>query len=250
MGTITIYFVGICTHMRFIDSDLPGLQRRVVLVNGRIPKEINGARIPSHNPMLRIAASDLVLNGEPGKSQADSVIEWDLRGTHVEIANGIGDLKYDATFDCCIPHLAVLTPDLPPPSADVVLAANSAKASCYFDVTHGLFRAGYIANGASTAVLTVTTMEEEPILRIRKFRGPNSQDFHLRSGAEIALTNVGTETGDDDNDFLLHYETAEYVPVNAKVPTHIPPCCQKLAPPTVIPGSMSVGPGCSNADFP
>jgi hypothetical protein len=250
MGTIKIFFVGICTHMRFPESELPGYQRRVVLVNGRIPRVINETPIPSHNPTLRVSARDLVLNGASAKAQADHVIEWDLMGAHLSVANGIGELTYDDTFECCIPHLKKLTHDLPGPSAEVVLGADPQRASCYFDITHGTFSAGYIANGASTAVLNMTTKDDEPVLQIRKFHETTIEELHLRSGAEIAFMNVGTETGDDDNDFLLHYETAEYVPANAAVPTSIAPCCQKLPPTNVIPGGLSVGPGCSNSDFP
>ncbi|MDP9191527.1 MAG: hypothetical protein M3P06_07475, partial [Acidobacteriota bacterium] len=192
MGTIKIYFVGICTHMHLIESELPGYQHRVVLVNGRVPRMINKTPIPSHNPTLRISASDIVLNGEPAKSEVNHVIEWDLMGTYASVANGIGELTYDATFECCIPHLKVLTPDLPGPSPEVVLGADPQRASCYFNVTHGNFSAGYIANGASIAVLTVTTTDEEPILQVRKFRETTIQDIRLRSGAEIAFMNAGT----------------------------------------------------------
>lgn len=252
MGTITIYFIGICTHMREVVSALPGLRHRTVLVNGRVPREINGNPVPSHVPRLCIAPSDLMVNGVGAKDTCpEGLLEWDLRGARVEIANAVGEeVHYEDSYDCCIPHLAVLTPDLPPPSKEVVLAGDPDKASCYFDASSGVFSAGYVANGAATAVLKVET-RDMPIVRVHKFGGADTDEFRLRDGAEIALTNVGAELGEDDsNDFLLHYETAQSIPANAGIPMNIAPCCKKLAPSYVINPKLSVGPGCSNSDFP
>jgi hypothetical protein len=252
MGTITVYFIGICTHMHEAESEIPGLRHRVVLVNGRIPRKINGNDVPSHVPRLCVAPEDLVVNGVGAKSSCpESVLEWDLRGSRVDIANAVGDeLKYEWSYKCCIPHLRELTPDLPPPSKEVVLAGDSEKASCYFDVTAGVFTAGYLGAGAATAVLKVTT-SDAPIVRVHKFGTTEWNEFHLRDGADIALTNVGAELNvDDENDFLLHYETAESIPPNAGVPTQLARCCTKLEPSYIVNPKLSVGPGCSNSDFP
>jgi hypothetical protein len=201
---------------------------------------------------LCIAPSDLVVNGvTPTAAPGCGIVEWDLRGARVEIANALGkELRYEDSYDCCIPHLSQLTPDLPPPSKEVVLAGDPDKASCYFDVGAGVFTAGYVAQGAATAVLTVTTIDL-PIVRVHKFGGTDSDDFRLRDGAEIALVNAGAEIDDDDaNDFLLHYETAQSIPVNAGIPTSVAPCCRKLGDSYIINPKLSVGPGCSNSDFP
>lgn len=248
MATIKIYFIGICTHIRTEAAQVPGMKHRVVLVNGRAPRRINGSLIEPHIPTLRIRPSDLVVNGQPAQSDLPCTLDWDLRGTRVDIANAIGDLQYDAKYDCCIPHLSKLTPDLPPPSKEVILGADAAKASCYFDVTAGMFSAGYVAEGAATAVLTVTT-DDMPILRIRRFRESGEQQFQLADGSEIAIANVGINDTDDENDFLLHYETAESIPENAGVPSEVAPCCEKLAS-HIIPARIAVGPQCSNSDFP
>jgi len=249
MATIKIYFIGICTHIRVSEALTPGLQHRVVLVNGREPRRINGSLIEPHVPILRVRPSDLMVNGQPAKTELPCILEWDLRGTRVDVVNAIGGLQYDATYDCCIPHLLKLTPDLPPPSKEVILGADPTKAACYFDVSSGVFGAGYVAQGAATAVLTVTTTDEVPILRIRRFHEETEQEFHLADGAEIALCNVGLENVEDDNDFLLHYETAESIPPNAGVPSEVAPCCRKLTS-HIIPGGLAVGPQCSNSDFP
>jgi hypothetical protein len=251
MGEITVYFVGICTFMQDIEEHVPGVRRRVVLVNAREPEVINNTVIPPHIPTLRIAASDLEVNGVPATSNG-CVLEWELHGCKIEIVEPLGELQHDETFECCIPHLKVLTPDADGVSASVVLAAESKEASCYFDLSAGQLSAGLVANGAAVSVLKAQTAAGSPVLRIQQFRTENVQEFRLRSGAQIALMNTGLEgvTGDDTTDFLLHYKVVENVPDNAAIPTSPATCCKPLPPSYIVSGQLGLGPGCSNASFP
>ena len=252
MGEITVFFVGICTHMQWPEkfgAD-PGFSHRVVLVNGSEPRLINDRPIPSHRATLSIAADDLVIGRTPSNAGDDQILEWNLDGTTIDIANATGSLTYDASYECCIPHLKVLTPDLPPPSAQVVTDAQPLEASCYFDVTAGVMRAGLVAGGAAVSVLTVTTTDELPIVRVRGFEGEASQKIPLRNGARIALSNVAAGHSDEDDDFLLHYRTAESIPKNAKVPREAARCCNALPQERIIDPKLNVGPGCSNSNFP
>jgi hypothetical protein len=249
MGEINIYFVGICTHMQDVTSELPGFKRRVVLVNGRVPREINSHPIPPHIPTLRIATPDLMVAGSPPVGRDSAILDWELNGCHVDVANVTGDLTYDPSFECCIPHLKRLTPNLPKPSVPVVIGGESQKASCYFEMTAGVLSAGLIAQGAVVSMLKVETTDEAPILRVRGFRKDTPQEFQLRSGAQVALVNAGIDGDDDPNDFLLHYETAEYIPPDAAIPTSPAACCKPLAPSYII-GSQGLGLGCSNSAFP
>ena len=253
MGEITVYFVGICTFMQDIEARLPGVRRRVVLVNAREPEVINNTVIPPHIPTLRIAAGDLEVNGVPATSANDCVLEWQLHGCKIEIVAPLGELHHDETFECCIPHLKVLTPDADGISTSVVLSAEPEVTSCYFDLSAGQLSAGLVAQGAAVSMLKARTLGDSPMLRIQQFRTDNVQEFRLRSGAQIALMNTGLEgiAGDDTTDFLLHYKVVENVPNNAAFPTTPATCCQPLPPSYIIrKGQLGLGPGCSNASFP
>lgn len=252
MGEISVYFVGICTFMQDVEGQLPGVRRRVVLVNAREPQVINGNSIPPHIPTLRIAAGDLQLGGVPATTENGSVLEWQLHGCRIEIADAVGDLQRDETFECCVPHLKVLTPDASGISRAVVLAARPEEASCYFDMTAGQLSAGLAGEGAAVSVLKVQTAGDSPTLRVRQFGAAEAQEFHLRSGAEIALVNVGVEgmAGDDPNDFLLHYKVLETIPENAAVPTQPATCCSTVLQSYILPPRLGVGPACSNSNFP
>ncbi|MEA2491252.1 MAG: hypothetical protein QOH21_3044 [Acidobacteriota bacterium] len=253
MGEITVYFVGICTFMQDFAEHVAGVRRRVVLVNARLPQVINGTKIPPHIPTLRIAASDLEVNGVPATTENGCILEWELHGCKIEIADAIGDLQHDESFECCIPHLKALTPDADGVSTSVVLEGESNEASCYFDLTAGRLSAGLVANGAAVSVLKAQTATDSPILRLQRFRTDEIQEFRLRPGTQIALMNVGLEglTGDDTTDFLLHYKVVRDVPPNAAIPTAAAPCCRPLPASYIVPsGRLGLGPGCSNSSFP
>ncbi|MBV9494469.1 MAG: hypothetical protein JOZ54_09500 [Acidobacteria bacterium] len=251
MGEISIYFVGICTFMQDFEDHVPGVRRRVVLVNARRPQVINKTMIPPHIPTLRIAASDLEVNGVPATSSNGCVLQWELHGCKIEIADAVGELQHDKSFECCIPHLKVLTPNAEGIAKSVVLGAESAEASCYFDLTAGELSAGIYANGAAVAVLKVQTQNDSPVLRVKPFRTDDAQEFRLRAGAQIAIMNTGDADalGDDPNDFLLHYKVVENIPQDANIPSGPAPCCGSLPKSYILP-SIGLGPGCSNANFP
>jgi hypothetical protein len=254
MGTISIFFVGICTHMHQpeILGGLPGVRHRVVLVNGKVPRKINGAPIPPHRPSLRIAVKDILGTLPPGVPVEDGIAEWELEGTRFSIVGAVGALTYEESYRVGIPHLRLLTKDLPPPDPQVVIDADPSRASCYFDVDAGVFSAGIVGAGAATALLTIDTQDGDPSLRVHHFGKEMPDEYRLRSGAEIAVTNTGLDErgGDDPNDFLLHYETAmPPVPANAGIPTGVAPDARRLRS-YVIRTHLDVGPGCSNSNFP
>lgn len=252
MGEISVYFVGICTFMQDIEEKIPGARRRVVLVNARVPAVINETVIPPHIPTLRIAAGDLEVNGVPATTENGCVLQWELHGCKIEIVDAVGELEHDESFECCVPHLKVLTPGADGISTPVVLGAESAETSCYFDLTAGQLSAGLVAEGAAVSVLKTQTASENPVLRIQRFRSDDVQEFRLRSGAQVALMNVGLEgmAGDDPTDFLLHYKVVENVPGDAAVPTQSAPCCRPLPKNYIVPLRLGISPGCSNASFP
>lgn len=252
MGEITVYFVGICTFMQDVADKVPGAHQRVVLVNARRPEIFNQPTIPPHIPTLRIAAGDLEVNGVPATTENGCVLQWELHGCKIEIADAVGELQHDDLFECCIPHLKILTPSADGISVPVVLAAEPDLSSCYFDMTAGQLSAGLVAGGAAVSVLKVQTASATPMLRIQQFRTDDAQEFRLRSGAQIALMNVGLEgmAGDDPTDFLLHYNVVASVE-NPVIPTAPATCCRPLPTSYIIPTpQLGIGPGCSNASFP
>jgi len=94
------------------------------MVNARRPQVINGTRIPPHIPTLRIAASDLEVNGVSATTENSSVLEWELHGCKIELVDALGELQHDETFECCIPHLKALTPDTDAKRARVTRASD------------------------------------------------------------------------------------------------------------------------------
>jgi hypothetical protein len=117
----------------------------------------------------------------------------------------------------------------------------------HFDAA-GKFWGGVDEHGASVACLDVVT-DGDPVLRLLHFRGNGiPRDITLPDGAMIQLENVGPGSGkgDADHDFLLNFKIAQSIPVDARWPTD-PMTCQRIAVPF---SGNTVGPGCSNSNYP
>jgi hypothetical protein len=249
MGIVNVYFQGICTHMQWPEAaergEVPGFRHRVVLVNGRKPREINQKPIGPHVAMLSIAARDLA--GGAGTAALDHPLD----GRRVTIVNATGPaLTYDPSYECCIPHLSALANQPVSPSVPVVVGADAQHASCYFDVEHGLMRAGTIP-GQAVATQLIAPTDGDPRLRIEYFRSHEWLELTLRDGAQVVVSNAGIdEASDDQYDFLLHYLTAEQLPANPGVPTSTTHCRSTIDLPPNVGPKQNIGPGCSNSNFP
>src|ERR1700756_2816276 len=94
MGDVTIYFVGICTHITE-GADVP---HRVVLLHEEKSVKIHGITIESHMPRIELRPRD-VISGALPKRQVRRI----LRNP-----NAVGDIEYDEHYQCAIPSLEEL----------------------------------------------------------------------------------------------------------------------------------------------
>lgn len=226
---------------------------RVVLVNGTEGSTIQ-PDIQSHVPTLRIAAHD-ILNMDflnwPGTG--GPILEWQLNGARMRLANGTSPLLRDPSVETCMPSLRRLTSQISPPSKEAVEDEDPRRALCIFDVTHGTLSAAAHREGGPVYGMLRTETDGPPRLSIRQFGSAVPQEIVLRDGAEITIANLGaTEQHDGSNDFYLHYELAAAKPDNPGIPRDLAPGCvdNKAPRPTWPPGFTSVDVGCSNSAYP
>jgi hypothetical protein len=228
MPTITIYFVGICTHVRLSETD-----HRVILINGSKPDEINEHRIEPHEAWLRYFDAD------DGKEQG-----LPLDGVLITI-NGIDRVaNYDESWETCMPKLGSYVVGPLQLSDEIVNGMNPERVAARF-TSGGDYVAGSDENGATLARLRVET-EDPPQLTLTGFAGW-TRIIPLEDGANVQIDNLGSKLGDDqDSDFLLHFKIADGIPSDASWP-NAPLHCVHLEPPF---RHNTVGPGCANSSYP
>ena len=228
MGNLSVFFVGVCAHLwEFTSRET---EHRVVVINAAQDQEINGRQIRAHHAWLRLSVTE----------------RRPLPGVRITVLNPADpDVTYDQSFFTCIPRVTTFAPNLPPLSRDVIGGRDPELASAYFDAA-GRFFGRVDKNGASFALLEVVT-DGDPVLRIEDFRGGRIEDLPLEDGARIQIENLGPGTvGDRDHDFLLNFKIAQSIPSDAGWPTSPASC-----PPTETPFEHeTVGPGCSNSNYP
>ena len=227
MGELTVYFVGVCVHLR---NAVKGVQHRVVVINASNQEHIHEHTIEPHHAKLDIGAT--------GTPRPDGVL--------FTIPNAIDEpVDYDPSFETCIPHLADYTSSPLPPLSDVMVRAkDKSAAAAYFDAA-GKFSAEVTHGGASVAKLVVKT-DGDPVLRIAPFDGSDPEDVTLPDGGTVEITNiVDVHTAEEhDHDFLLNFKIFEKIPDDASWPTEPKQCPQSNRDYT------SIGPGCSNSNYP
>jgi hypothetical protein len=246
MGTLTVYFVGICTHLREFTSR--EVEHRVVLVNARESKTINEETIVAHEPSLRYT------------DREGTVQKMPLNGVHITVNAVDPKVVYDRSFFTCIPRLTAYAPSLPSLGMDAAKGRDANLAAAYFDAA-GRFVAGADGNDASVAVLNVVT-QDPPTLTLTNFDGTSRPPIELPDDAEIQIENVGPgkDGGDRTHDFLLNFLVAQNIPTDATWPTKRAHCyvCRTSSAPTSsckldvkLPfPSNTVDVGCSNSNYP
>jgi hypothetical protein len=263
MGSVTIHFEGICTQVK-LPVNIGSTLHRVVLVHAENGLSINSIPIPAHDAFLEVDQLDLL---EPPLAGVNSFIRqsdgnWQLFGARVSIANAApGGVTYDpSSFD--VPSLTTLTPDFGPLSSTVVFGT---AAACHVDISSGTFTASQTPGLAFFTTLVVQTTDDFVVLAVEDMIEGGAGQIRLKSGATIVFTNIGVKTGESDNDFLLHYLTAQNLPADAKVPTfpelvkEVPVASAAADPARAASSGLSrrsrfaaeaLGPGCSNSNFP
>jgi hypothetical protein len=230
MGTLTIYFAGICTHLW---QEEP---HRSVLVNAREGRPDRG--IQPHHPLLRVRTED-ILEGEIP----------DLTGVTVTVRDRDPKPSYSEAYRTCIPHLVSYTEELVEVDPDVTLGRNETRTAAYIDVHGGVWNAGVDKNGAAVAYVTIQTDTGNVALSIKRFDDELLPDLVIRDNAAIQVENIGRSLDDHDHDFLLHFLIMNRIPGDAWWPVEGDLKCEPL--PVPLPwGGGTIGPGCSNSNYP
>jgi hypothetical protein len=228
MGHVTIYFVGVCVHLR--DKVVEGVDHRVVLINASREEKIHQYAIDPHLAKLRI--------GTVGTPAPD--------GALLTIPNAVlNAVEYDSTFDC-IPRLADYADTLPPLSDAMVRGKDKTLAAAYFDAA-GKFYAEATSGGAAIARLEVAT-DGPPVLQITPFESAAfpEQTVTLPNVCSIDIVNIGgPESTEHDYDFLLNFKIFERIPDKAWWPTE-----KRACPRFLRLDYGTIGPGCSNSNYP
>lgn len=227
MAEITVYFVGVCTHVRD-QAPMKG-DHRVLLVNAWNGDTINRLRIDPHEARLWLNEKQ----------------HLPLKGVSVTLNATQTGVTYDGTFERCIERALEYAPDLDSLDQDVLRPKDSRKIAALFEAG-GRYYGGVDDHGASVAKLEVVTYDP-PVLTITPFGSDQSQEIELKDGAILQIENLGRKASDDhDFDFLLHYRIGTSIPEKAGWPEKRK-ACTELVPP--FPHNTT-GPGCANSTYP
>jgi hypothetical protein len=247
MAQVTIDFVGICTHL--VNVDGTGVPHRVVLL---APKEwtVNGKTIPPHQPQLTWESG--------GVSHTEL-----LNGVRLSIAHASGPIgPYDMWPS--IPNVNNFTTegkDKLKPNADVAFNGTSEMAGVYFDLTSGVFQAGYVpVQGKGSPNLpvgtsvVVTTTDDNPTLLFSDIKtGEVTRSVEVDPDSIVLLRNDGNGV-DGNDDFLLHFLVFTPVPADASYPATFASADLPQIPvvPLAVtsPAYFDLSAGCSNSTYP
>jgi hypothetical protein len=238
-------FLGVCTHFKR-SPQVPYLPtpHRVVMVNAMVLSPGFGRLgIQPHFASVWIVPA----GGPPRK------IEGPVTGAPVYSLGGpIPEVSYAPAYNECLPRLDRYCGYTP--SADVVLNGDAA---CYFDATGG--ELSLIPRGRERAVrLTSSIPDGQTCTLVRTTQGGKSVIFELNQGDGVLFEMVTGMPGlHSDNDFLLHYLTAEGGPptsLNFSLPgqggaLNMPLCGGMLGRPGAGVGELET-PACSNSGYP
>jgi len=232
MTSLTVYFVGLCTHLTKSSSGV--VTHRVVLPNAGRDRLVNGRLVRKHDARMRV-------RGRPD-------LDRTLAGVTITVNSTTSKVTYDPSYETCIPRLRDFAESgVPPLSATMIAGENADLVSAYFDAS-GTFAAGVNKEGAAIAYLHVDTIGS-PVLTLDLFEG-QTERLELPLGAIVSIENVDAGEGRRvDHDFLLHFKLFVNVPPDAEWPRHTTGCTE-LQDPELSAPAITVGPGCSNSTYP
>ncbi|HEY0140635.1 MAG TPA: hypothetical protein VGF48_07055 [Thermoanaerobaculia bacterium] len=225
---IRFRFYGICTHLRKMGSD----PHRVVLVNGN--RDFSHPKlkdIPRHEAKLVVGNG----NGNGGPET--------LRGVALRIRTS-APLDYSG-WTGVLPRV-----DVPSLSDEVVKNENAGEAAAYVDIEGGAFSLCCLKK----AMVTTVTLDAAQVTFERRDFGSSAWhavDVEDDMTIEIINASAGTHT-EDRRHFHLHYLVGGAAGVDqAKEPgkecKELPDCPRSGAGAR---GPISLGPGCSNSEYP
>jgi hypothetical protein len=233
MDEITVEFFGVCTHIQRTEHLAPiPLPHRVVMINS----DAMGT-IARHHTWVEVVRGEHVLH------------RFALDGHSVSIDGApLATVTYDEHYRCAIPRLLrdgfaqsmTLSPRVTE-SPDAALVAG------LIDLPNATFTAQMRPDGAAVAVATVQ-IKGPRRLSVRQFG--SSEIVHVIDvppGADVVFSNTANAGEDQDTDFGLNFLIADPVPLFT--PMNGPRACTDI-PPHTRHGGQSIGPGCSNTNFP
>lgn len=233
MDELTVEFFGVCTHIQRTEDLAPiPVPHRVVMINS----DAQGT-VARHHTRVEICEGENVLH------------RFDLDGHTVSIDGApLATVTYDDHYRCAVPHLLregfaesmTLSPRVTE-SPDAALVAG------LVDLPNGRLTAKMRPDGAAVGIATVQ-IEGPRRISIRRFGSSEIvQVFPVPPGADVVFSNAANPGEDDATDFGLNFLIAEPVPVITRMNGHRP--CKQILRHTRH-GWQSIGPGCSNTNFP
>lgn len=240
MGHVTIQFHGVCVHVRRTQEvHLPdGVVHRVVLIDGRHERKVDEHTIAPHIARVEIYGQSPEKGGIP-------LVSRELDRQHLWIDGAAEGIPAPhAAFHCAVPSLRARLPGL---VIDPRVIVEGVEAVGLFDLSGGTITAEIRHEGAGVAIFN-SPASDGAALRIQSFAGGPAESIKLPDTAWIVVSNVGGGSGEDhDADFLLNYLVSGFIPRHAPIlkgPLPCPLTHRKVAPP------FSIGPGCSNTQYP
>jgi hypothetical protein len=225
MSTVTINFIGVCTHLNDIPMTPPddalssgpsdgGHYSSVVAVNSRFGALVGGNSIPPHVQHLHIPSKFIAKQGEaPGLvpiSRPGDDAWWSMDGVQLYIANANPGLTKTDSFKK-IPGLRDISGELSLKLDERVVLDG--RAACQFAIYGGELDAYHAPDAANAIVakLTVTTPDAEPRLIVTRVWDQTRSIIQLKDGAYVYVFNIGQQS-DQETDFLLHYFVTTWTP--------------------------------------
>lgn len=267
MSTVTVNFIGVCTHLRNVPIIPPddalspavlglGEYHRVVMVNARFGARFGDHGVPPHVQHLYIPDEFIVDAPDdiPGLIEIplpEQGTYWSMEGVHLHVAHAKPNLTATDAFNL-IPSLTNVSGERSL-QLDGKMVLNG-RAACEFNIYAGTLDAYQIKDSrAIVAKLTVTSADDEPSLMVKRVWDQAPSSIRLRDGAHVFLLNIGEET-DREADFLLHYFVTTWTPPTGAIPHPPFPNLREathedgLYHLSRLPSGLTLG--CSNSNYP
>lgn len=226
--TVKIFFYGICTHLVGMEG-IPVPHRVIVLNADKVFPHPRLKDIPRHYAWMRLPSGNTPLDGvvlridDPSPTVGPNYDEWENR----------------------LPKVNLTVRKLDP---NVVSNEDALKTAAYFDIDRGAFSLCC----HEKAFVTVVTMTDltAPRLMQRRFRDETETCVAtFTEDTSLFIFNASRDaTTEDWHHFRLHYVIggARGMDVSSDPATW----CQGTPCGPVHPAPISLGPGCSNSEYP
>lgn len=230
MGTLHLYFAGICTH---VPPQREGEPHRVIVLNTRKGDPEFGIR--PHEPFF--LSKGVAASAGPA-----------FDGETITVRDVTGPLRYEPSY-ARMPSLTGVAKRPIEFDDDLLRHRNRDRIAAIFEIPGGVWRVG-VLGGSYAGWVEITTATEKPVLHIEPFDGGEPRDVVLREPNALVKNVAQVEGEDGDADFLLHYRATRnrLSPRELTLPTIDQNGTDKI--PSLKLPMTTVGPGCSNSNYP